>query len=192
MAYVGFLVAMAADVGTARYERPSRIIRTRREWLIVSRWGPEGEFLTLSSTRLTPDTFSPAPIGLTPRSTCLGVLLSTQPDDSVCTFLLVRRLPPDVTVAGTFSPADGFVRLHGPVGQMRLTGSARYAHSIGWSKSGPVCGDVPDPAPNARGAAAWHIEAERRSWEGEFVEPVRQSALVSSRQSAGGALTAFT
>ena len=96
MAYVGFVVAMAADVGTAKYERPSRIVRTRREWLIVSRWGPEGEYLTLSSTRATPDAVSPAPIGLAPRSTCLGVLLSEGPQDPVSTFLLVRRLPPDV------------------------------------------------------------------------------------------------
>jgi hypothetical protein len=168
---------MAADVGTAKYERPSRILRTRREWLIVSRWGPEGEYLTLSSTRATPDAISPAPIGLAPRSTCLGVLLSEGPEDPISTFLLVRRLPPDVTVAGTFSPADGFVRLYGPVGAMRLTGSARYAHSIGWSKAGPICGDVPDPAPNARGAAAWHIEATRRAWDGEFVEQARQPAM---------------
>jgi hypothetical protein len=171
VSYVGFVVALAADVGTAKYERPSRILRTRREWLIVSRWGADGEYLTLSNTRMTPDALSPAPISLAPRSTCLGVLLSDQEDGMVSTFLLVRRLPLGITLAGTFSPADGFVRLHGPIEAMRLTGSARYAHSIGWSKAGLVCGDVPDPPPNARGAAAWHIEAVRRQWDGEFVEP---------------------
>lgn len=175
MSYVGFVVAMAADIGTARYERPSRILRTRREWLIVSRWGLDGDYLALSSTRLTPDAISPAPIGLTPRSTSLGVLLSDRDEAGVATFLLVRRLPEDVTVAGTFFPADGFVRLYGPIEHLRLTASARYAHSIGRSKGEPVCGDIPDPAPNTRGAAALHLEAWRRVWDGEFVEPIRQT-----------------
>ena len=176
MPYVGFVVAMAAEVGTAKYERPSRILRTRNEWLIVSRWGGNGEYLTLSNTRVGPDRLARAHIGLTPRSTCLGVLLSEQEQDLATTFLLVRRLPPDITVAGIFSPADGFVQLRGSVEKMRLTGSARYAHSIGWHKSGPVCGDVPDPPPNAHGAAAWHVDAVRRPWDGEFVEPPQPTA----------------
>ena len=170
MSYVGFVIALAGEVGTASYERPNRILRERREWLIASRWGRDGEYISLSSTRQTPDACSPAPIGLVPRITCLGVLLSPSGKDEVDTFLLVRRLPPGITVAGSFSPAYGYVRLYGPVGGLRLTAAARHSADVGRRDGGLVAWDPPNGLPNRRTGAAWHIEARRRSWAVEFVE----------------------
>jgi hypothetical protein len=162
---------MAAEIGTATYERPSRILRTRREWLIVARWGAEGQFATLSSTQITPDAFSPAPAGLAPRRTCLGVLLSEEAGDGVTAFLLVRRLPQGVTVRGTFSPADGFLRLYGWFADLRLTGMAFHAHSHGWPSGGRI-------TRNPDGAGVWHIEAARRPWRFECAGSGDQPAMV--------------
>jgi hypothetical protein len=161
---------MDAAVGTARYDRPNHILRTRREWLVVARWGVQGEFLTLSSTRSPPPLGrAAAPIGLSPRCTCLGILAAEDPADGASSFILVRRLPAGVVVAGTFAPADGFVRVLGDGPTLSLSGAARHARCIGWSGPASACTDGPDPVLQSHSPAAWHIDAQRRPWVGEFV-----------------------
>ncbi|HXT81946.1 MAG TPA: hypothetical protein VN702_20470 [Acetobacteraceae bacterium] len=179
MSYIGFVIALAGEVGTASYERPNRILRERREWLIAARWGRDGEYVSLSSTRQTPDTCSPAPIGLVPRITCLGVLLSPGGKEDVDTFLLVRRLPPGITVAGTFSPAYGYVRLYGPVGNLRLTAAARHSADVGRRDGGLIACNSSQEVACRRTGASWHIDARRRPWAGEFVEGTCEHRLAS-------------
>ena len=41
MSYVGFVVAMAAEIGIGTYERPYHLHRSRKEWLIVARFAPK-------------------------------------------------------------------------------------------------------------------------------------------------------
>jgi hypothetical protein len=160
-------MAMAADVGTASFDRPHDIQQRSREWLIVSRWGRNGEYLTLSRTCFSPVSDAEAPIALAPSVTCVGVLMTPPQVAGVDTFLLTRQLPRDVTVAGQFAPADGFVRLCGPVESLHLTASARDEPD-----SAGGCDPHPDVAGmrSVAGAGTWHINACRRPWDGEFVE----------------------
>ncbi len=130
----GFVVAMRAHVATVPFDRPFlRDDAADPDWLIVSRWGGNAEYLTISTAgdRLAgsleaaaraggaegcPDgtahdaSAEPAPLGLHPRRTWFGVLT---PDDrgGESVFLLNRALPKDMPVAGRFAPAEGFVRL---------------------------------------------------------------------------------
>ncbi|HUL08766.1 MAG TPA: hypothetical protein VLV76_20730 [Candidatus Acidoferrum sp.] len=172
MMHPGFVVAMAAETAFGEFDAPSRIVRRATGWLIVSRWGPAGQYLSISSTQ-TAEPGTKAPVGLTPRCTSIGCLLSEDSDASEGTFLLVRQLPPDTVVAGSFFPTDGYARLSRCDGRFRLTAAGRYAHGLhdSW---GPREGPDTRVQPCNNGAAfAWHIDAVQRQWDGEFVEPVR-------------------
>lgn len=164
----GFVVAMAASIGLACYDRPSIIRRTIERWLIVSRWGPFGEYLTISTTRDRCDVpASAAPDGLAPLSTALGILLPGGDGPGEAAFLLVRHLPPALRIAGVFFPADGYVRIARADPYPSLVGDGRHAHSRGRRDGAIIRHDVPDPAPGCRGAVAWHLRACRRPWTGE-------------------------
>ena len=169
MSYVGFVVAMAAEIGIGTYERPYHLHRSRKEWLIVARWGAQGEYLTIGLTHSTPDATSAAPVGLTPRRTFLGIRVSGSDPGDDGPFLLANVLPPDVPVLGTFIPAQGYIRLLGPARDPCLTA---------WvlSPGGSLCpeaqsrGGLPGNSAAPHAGMAYYIEANRRYWAGEFLE----------------------
>ncbi len=163
-----FVVAMRAELGDAPYGAPFDVQPARPEWLIVSRWGLSAEYLSLSRTGITAPTDGLAPGNLQPRETFFGVRVAG-PALEPC-FLLLRHLPPDMPVAGLFLPTDGFVRLSGPTGVLRLVAAGRQAHLRGRRNGVALCADVPCPPDGADGASAWSINAQRRPWVGEFVE----------------------
>lgn len=138
----GFVVAMRAKLVAAT--RPSQF-----EWIIVSRWGTAGEYLSIAWTSLRANR-GEAPIDLTPRQAVLAVRREQSKKWSPATFLLATSLPDEITVAGDFMPAEGYARLYGKDAGLRL-------RSEGWSA-----------APEQR---AWHVEATRQPWIGEFIEP---------------------
>jgi len=164
-----FVVAMAADIARSDYAKPTLIRSRSREWLIACRWGPDGEYLSIATAgaMIEPDGRA-APDAITPIHSLFGVLVSESETDAASTFLMVRQLPFPVELAGTFFPADGYARL-----QQRETISmvckTRYSHSCGWLEGGVVRMEIPDPAPSSAEAMAWHIEAQRCDWIGEFV-----------------------
>ena len=165
----GFVLAMSANIAVSEYGRPT-VIRTRiREWIVVSRWGGDGEYLSISTASECGANQRLAPNGLRPRNTLLGLLVSDSPGEPSSTFLLVRQPPHPVQLAGIFFPAEGYAHLMGPAGSLRLSARARYSHSRGWENGREILKDVPDPAPAAREAMAWHIDAERCSWIGDFI-----------------------
>jgi hypothetical protein len=86
----GFVVAMRAKLINAYY--PDRF-----EWVIVSRWGTEGEHLSIGWTH-EPALAGEAPLHLSPNQTSLAVL---------------PRETAAETPAGEFLPAEGYVRLYG-------------------------------------------------------------------------------
>ncbi|HEX3575077.1 MAG TPA: hypothetical protein VHU42_10795 [Rhodopila sp.] len=138
----GFVVAMRARlVGS----RPPHY-----EWTIVSRWGPNGENLTIGWTGL-PAAAGETPIELTPRQTAFAVRPASSTAWAPATFCLATSLPNRLTVAGDFVPAEGYVRLYGSGSMLRMC-------------SRGVC-----PVPTLRGP--WHLEATRTIWIGEFIEP---------------------
>lgn len=162
----GFVVAMAATISVARYERPSEVLRPMKKWTIVSRFGPESEYLTISTAAaMEPDQIE-APIGLAPSKTALGILISETEHESM--FLLVRHLPRGVSVAGTFFPAEGYAKLGGTRDAPTIRAEGRHAHSPGRLNAQDVRYDVPDPAPGAKWTMAWHVDAVHRRWTGEF------------------------
>jgi hypothetical protein len=170
-----FVLAMRAELATAPYGSPHAIGAARPEWLIVSRWGLAGECLSLSRTGVPALADDTAPANLHPRETFFGLRVPGSANETC--FLLLRHLPAEIPVAGSFLPTDGFVRLAGPMSTLRLTAAGRHAHIRGRGTDGTLYGDVPCPPEDAEGATAWSIDATRRPWLGEFVErlPGRQN-----------------
>jgi hypothetical protein len=109
-----------------------------------------------------------APDAIAPVHSLFGVLVSESEKDAASTFLLVRQLPFPVELAGTFFPADGYVLLQQRE-TISLVSKTRYSHSCGWLNGREIRKDIPDPAPSSAEAMAWHIEAKRCDWIGEFI-----------------------
>jgi hypothetical protein len=161
------VIAMAADIARSDYAKPTLIRGRSREWLITCRWGPDGEYLSIATAGTIMDPLGlKAPQAIAPIHSLFGVLASET--ESTSTFLLVRQLPTVIELAGTFFPADGYVLLQQHQ-DIQLICKARYSHSCGWLDGREVRKDIPDPAPSSAEAMAWHIEATRRDWIGEFI-----------------------
>jgi hypothetical protein len=164
-----FVVAMAADIARSDYAKPTLIRGRSREWLIACRWGPDGEYLSIATAGAMMDcTGLAAPDAIAPIHSLFGVLVSESETEAASTFLLVRQLPGPIELAGTFFPADGYVLLQQRE-TLSLVAKTRYSHSCGWLDGREVRKDIPDPAPSSAEAMAWHIEATRSTWIGEFV-----------------------
>ena len=139
----GFVIAMRARLTTTRSP-------PREEWIIVSRWGEAGEYLSIGRTKVPVVAGQDAPIDLTPHQTALALMLRLPFNSGPPTFLFVQRQPAALTVAGRFASAEGYVRLHGDDAMSRLRAEGRCL--AGTFRS------------------AWHLEAVRAAWIGEFVE----------------------
>jgi hypothetical protein len=162
-----FVVAMVADIARSDYAKPTLIRSHSREWLIACRWGPDGEYLSIATAGAILDPGGlMAPDAIAPIHSLFGVLVSET--DVASTFLLVRQLPIQIELAGTFFPADGYALLQQRE-TISLVAKTRYSHSRGWLDGREIRKDVPDPAPSSTEAMAWHIEAKRCSWIGEFI-----------------------
>jgi len=170
-----FVIAMAADLARSDYARPTLVHSRSREWLIACRWGPDGEYLSIATAGPVlgpPGLF--APEAISPVHSMVGLLVSESERQAASTFLLLRQLPQQIELAGTFFPADGYVRLQ-QQDDIRLVSEIRYSHSCGWLNGKEVRKDIPDPAPGSADAMTWHIEAVRHNWIGEFF-PASQPA----------------
>jgi len=131
--------------------------------------GPDGEYLSIAMAGpiMEPLGLS-APDTIAPIHSLFGVLVSESETDGASTFLLVRQLPTPIELAGTFFPADGYVLVQ-QRDTIRLVCETRYSHSCGWLDGKEIRKDIPDPAPSSAEAMAWHIEAKRCNWIGEFI-----------------------
>jgi hypothetical protein len=164
-----FVVAMAADIARSDYAKPTLIRSRSREWLIACRWGPDGEYLSIATAGVIRDPGGlAAPDAIAPIHSLFGVLVSESEADAASTFLLVRQLPIPIELAGTFFPSDGYALLQQRE-TISLVAETRYSHSCGWLDGREIRKDIPDPAPSSAEAMAWHIEAKRCDWIGEFI-----------------------
>ena len=175
-----FVIAMAADLARSDYAKPTLVHSRSREWLIACRWGPEGEYLSIATAGPIAGTAGLfAPEAITPIHSMVGLLVSESERRASSTFLLLRQLPAQIELAGTFFPADGYVLLQ-QQDDISLICEARYSHSCGWLDGREIRKDIPDPAPGTAEAMAWHIEAVRHGWIGEFFPtgaPMQREAL---------------
>jgi hypothetical protein len=162
-----FLVAMANDLGRAPYEMPNKIVERGQEWLIVSRFGPDGEYLSISEAGAIAGGAAEVPAGIRPVNSILGILANCDEGTQTAEFLLTRNLPDGITVAGTFFPAEGFARLTKDTETVRLHACGRHAHSRGSAEGREVLRDVPNPAPGTRSGQAWQFDARRVPWSAE-------------------------
>jgi hypothetical protein len=176
-----FVIAMAADIARSDYAKPTLVRSRGREWLIACRWGPEGEYLSIATAGpIAGPQGLFAPDGISPVHSMIGLLVSESDRQGTSTFLLLRQLPQQIELAGTFFPADGYVLLQQPHDTIRLVCETRYSHSCGWLNGREIRKDIPDPAPGSAEAMAWHIEAIQHNWIGEFFpagEPMRREPL---------------
>jgi hypothetical protein len=140
---VGFVVVMRAKLTMTT--RPPW-----QEWFIVSRWGRDGDHLSIARTFVSVARARVAPIQLTPRQTALADLLRLPDASALPTFLLTQSRPDCTTMAGDFAPAEGYVRLFGSRSAPRLRAEGCCA---GHDRR-----------------LAWRIEAVRAPWVGEFIE----------------------
>ena len=108
------------------------------------------------------------PTPLPPVHSLFGVLVAESETEAASTFLSVRQLPVPIELAGTFFPADGYALLQQRE-TISLVSKTRYSHSCGWLDGREIRKDIPDPAPSSAEAMAWHIEAKRCNWIGEFI-----------------------
>src|ERR1700704_4997687 len=108
-------------------------------------------------------------------------------------FLSVRQLPVPIELAGTFFPADGYALLQQRE-TISLVSKTRYSHSCGWLDGREIRKDIPDPAPSSAEAMAWHIEAKRCNWIGEFISgsmlPERRAILAAGMSLIAGTINA--
>ena len=119
-----FVIAMAADIARSDYAKPTLVRSRSSEWLIACRWGPEGEYFSIATAGAisgSPGLF--APEAISPIHSMMGLLVSESERQATSTFLLLRQLPQQIELAGTFFPADGYVRLRDPLfAQLRMAG----------------------------------------------------------------------
>ena len=169
-----FVVAMAGNIARSDYAKPTLIRSRSREWLIACRWGPDGEYLSIATAGAMLDSRGlAAPDAIAPIHSLFGVLVAESETEAASTFLLVRQLPGPIELAGTFFPADGYARLLQQHETISLVSKTRYSHSCGWLDGREIRKDIPDPAPSSAEAMAWHIEAKRCNWIGEFISGSR-------------------
>jgi hypothetical protein len=136
----GFVLAMHAKLVSAA-PLPARF-----EWVIVSRWGAEGEHLALGWTML-PALAGDPPTELIPRRTSLA--RAADLDEVGIRFELVNSLG-GIAVAGDFVPAKGYVRLFGKGSDLQMVSKGKSLR--------------PDLHPS------WQLQAARKPWFGEFLE----------------------
>ena len=188
-----FVVAMAVDIAQSDYAKPTLIRSRSREWLIACRWGSDGEYLSIATAGAILDPGLAAPDAIAPVHSLFGVLVAESETEAASTFLSVRQLPVPIELAGTFFPADGYALLQQRE-TISLVSKTRYSHSCGWLDGREIRKDIPDPAPSSAEAMAWHIEAKRCNWIGEFISgsmlPERRAILAAGMSLIAGTINA--
>jgi hypothetical protein len=161
---------MAASLTYGQYNSPVTVEPCQSVWIIVSTWGDDGDYLSLSLTHAAARRLGPAPRGLQPAATYLGLLLvrNARPDQEESVYLLLRHCPADVAVGGIFHPSDGYVRVRRQNTALRLVAHGRYAHCHGTDQGQSIVRDIPDPPPGYQNARSWHLTAAQRPWIGQF------------------------
>lgn len=113
---LGFVVALRGTI-------VRRSSATRREWLIASRWGDGGCYLSVARTLVSIGAETLAPRDLVPRWSVLAFLDARSSGSSSPSFQFADQCPAGLTLAGRFASSRGSVRVEGSDKTIRLWGS---------------------------------------------------------------------
>lgn len=94
-----------------------------REWLIASRWGDGGTYLSVARTLVPSEPVAIAPPLLTPRWSALALLDATSSQSGSPCFTFTDQCPVGLVLAGRFAPSLGSVRVDGDAQSMRVRGN---------------------------------------------------------------------
>jgi hypothetical protein len=166
-----FTIAMGNEIHTGNYDPPKLLpTNSGTEWLIVRRFGEQGQFIEISDTTSNgqPAVFqrpmpSAAPEGLQPNNSMLGLLLREH-GDTQATFLLSRRNVDKLGLSGRFFPADGYCELSVKEGRWVISASGRHAHVAEGEHKGQ---DIPDPKDGE--GMSWHFDATSVYWSHQVI-----------------------
>lgn len=141
---LGFVVALRGTI--IRPPFPSHC-----EWLIASRWGDDGYYLSVNRTLIRAGEEETAPSNLVPRWSTLALLNMSSTRGRSPSFRFVPRRPSGLSLAGRFAPAFGYVRVESTEKGLRFHGGIycllrRYAQDF-------------------------LFEGVQISWVGQFAEP---------------------
>lgn len=95
----------------------------RREWLIASRWGSGGAYLSVARTLITDELATIAPPHLAPRWSALAVLDTTASQSGSPCFTFTEQCPAGLVLAGRFAPSLGNVRVDVDAASIHLQGN---------------------------------------------------------------------
>ena len=121
-------------------------------WFIVSRFGPGGSLVAISSTGVVGG--KAPPVGVGPRTTLIGSLM----EGPCMHFDLLAEPPAGVAVAGAFRPCKGAAWLLGEPPRLQLFAAGEMESGV-----------------------RWRLGAERHAWIGETVAVTEQSLTMGSR-----------
>lgn len=113
---LGFVVALRGMIS-----RP--LFPSHREWLIASRWGDKGYYLSVSRTLVRAGEAETAPSNLVPRWSTLALLNMSSLRGRSPSFRFAHRRPSGLSLAGRFAPAFGYVRVESTDIGLRFHGS---------------------------------------------------------------------
>lgn len=136
----GFVLAMQGCRQQGRAGTTWRVASTGSCWLVLCRWGTDGEFLSVGLAGAH---------ALAPCATLLGLLGPPPPAAGAAAFLLQSRLPSGMALAGCFLPASGVAWLERRRGALRLSLLGRGAGTGCWRIDAarvPWIGEAIDPA----------------------------------------------
>jgi hypothetical protein len=139
----GFVIAVLATI-------ISRSGGSHKEWLIASRWGDGGSYLSIARTLVRAGTAVTAPMHLAPRWSAFALLDAGSTDSTGPCFTFTAQPPVGMQLAGHFAPSFGGVRVEGDAPSLRLRGAVRcLGHH---SRHG------------------FEFDGVRGTWVGEFIE----------------------
>ena len=107
-------------------------------------------------------TGQPAPDGLGPNNTIVGLYAATERNSGVDVFQLVRHLPNGMETSGRFFPADGYARVFENGNGLQLEAHGRHFHSVETRNGDVAFIDAGTPEPQLGAGRNWHFDAEQR------------------------------
>jgi len=112
----------------SNYLYPNKTDFEGDEWLIVERFGNDGEFLTVSDTKSNSNCEdSPqVPNNLEAKQTMLCILV--EETENECRFLMVRRNDYKLKVDGKYFPVDGYALISLEEEKLVLHAGGRHIH----------------------------------------------------------------